>query len=115
MKALEDCTANEVLSMKREDFDEALSKSKLNIGMLETLRKWISLKYDEMSAVAKGLSDLILNPETDEKTRKESETTLNQLYIVMFAVEYKATCLYSRVNELKEKTQTRTFDKSLTM
>lgn len=103
IKKLEDCMFSEIIDMSREDFDESLAISEMNVGSLESLRKLISLQYDKMSAQISALSELIVNRETPEESRTQANETIKNMYLIMFSMEYKATAIYNVVKEAQEQ------------
>lgn len=102
VKKLEDYDYKQIIDMKREQFEEALSVSSMNIGQTENMRKFFSLQHDIMRQQVLALSKLLSSTEEklDDETRSKAEDTIAQLFLIMFSLEYKATLLFNRTREL---------------
>lgn len=103
IKPLEDCKFSEIIDMKREVFDESLSMSTMNVGTLESLRKLLSLQFDNMKVRIDALSELASNEETSEEDKRSAIKTIEQMYLIMFSMEYKATAIYEKVKKSQEQ------------
>ena len=88
--------------MKREEFERALSLSKMNVGQIESLRKFFSLQHDIMQQQVVALNKLLNDKENplDSEKRAQADKTVEQLFLIMFSLEYKATLLYERAKKL---------------
>lgn len=103
MKKLEEYKFEEIVDMKREEFDEALSATDFNIGSLESLRKLLSITYDNMKIRIDALSSLANKDTTSDEDKKKAVDTIEQMYLIMFSMEYKATAIYERVKKSQEQ------------
>lgn len=93
----------EIIDMKREDFDKALSMSEMNVGTLESLRKLLSLHYEQMQVQVNALTELVVSEDTCDADKEQALSTIKQMYLIMFSMEYKASAIYSKVQKLQEQ------------
>lgn len=99
VKPLERYKYNEIIDMKREVFDKSLAITEMNVGTLESLRKVLSVHYDNMKVQVDALSKLASKEETPEADKEKAVETIEQMYLIMFSMEYKATAIYDRVKK----------------
>ena len=102
VKKLEDYSYPEIIDMKREQFEEALSVSEMNLGLTISMRKFFSLQHDSMGQQVQALSKLLSDKsrELTQEERDKAEYTIQQIFLIMFSIEYKATLLYNRERSL---------------
>lgn len=94
---------SEIADMKREEFEQSLKLSKMNIGTLESLRKFMSLQYESMAVTVSALSELMVKPDTSEADKEQAKTTIQNMYLIMFSLEYKATLIHNKVTEMSRQ------------
>lgn len=103
VKKLEDYPCKEIIDMKRAQFEEALEVSEMNLGQLESMRKFFSLQYEVMKKQIEALSKLLAEGTITSEEQEKAEETIQQLFLIMFSLEYKATLLYKRAQEIQGK------------
>lgn len=96
---------SEIIDLKREEFEQSLNISNMNVGMLESLRKMLSLQHESMATIIRDLSDLINQEDTSEADKQQAKDTIESMYLIMFSMEYKATLIYSKVKKLTGQSQ----------
>lgn len=89
--------------MKREEFDTSLSISKVNVGTLESMRKMLSISYEEMEVRIQALTKLAKDENASQEDKEKAISTIEQMYLIMFSMEYKATAIYARVKKAQEQ------------
>lgn len=87
-------SVEELLNMKKTDFEEAMKVNTNTLGELESIRKYLTLQYERAEKLIKDLNNTV------EKT-EEVNTTIEQLAAVMISLEYKCSLIYQRVEKLK--------------
>ena len=104
IKPLEDYEKfSEIIDLKREDFEQSLKVSKMNVGMLESLRKMMSLQHESMAVTISALSELMVKPDTSEADKEQAKNTIQNMYLIMFSLEYKATLIHNKVTKMSRQ------------
>ena len=100
MEKLESYSYKEIIDMDMKDFDEALSKSTMNVGALEGMRKMLSANFDEVKEKLEALTFLRKKGKLPEGSEEEATEVTRQMIAIAYSLENKATKLYDRYKEL---------------
>lgn len=98
LKSLSEYSFSEFVDMKKETFDKVMEQDTSNIGFLTNLRKLLSLQYDCIRVQINALSTRCVES-TDEFEKSQCVTTIQNMYGILFSLEYKACCIYNKIKE----------------
>lgn len=102
-KSISDYTFSELVDMKKEQFDEMIKYDKSSVGYLTNLKKLLSLQYDGIKVQIDALSKMSADSSTDEDTKAKCLTTIQNMYAILFSLEYKACVIYQKIQNLTEQ------------
>lgn len=100
---LEENTFSSVIDMKREEFDSALKCTQMTLGDLTGLSNLLTLQYEQLVLEIKELSELYNKKDTDEDTKKAITKTIQDIYLIMFSLEYKVGALKVKIKTMQEQ------------
>lgn len=102
MIKLEESDFNSLIDMKRKDFDIALENTSMNLGDLSGLSNLLSLQYEQLVMQVKALSELYVKEDTDEETKSDITKTIQNLYMIMFSLEYKVGAIKNKIKLMQD-------------
>lgn len=99
-KTLSEYSFSELVDLKKEQFDRAFEHDESSVGYLTNLRKLLSLHYDSINVQIDSLSKMAVDDSTDEETKSKCLTTIQNMYGILFSLEYKACVIYQKIQKL---------------
>lgn len=100
IKPISEYTFSELVDMKREQFDMMFKHDESSVGYLTNLKKLLSLQYDSIKVQIDALSKMSVDSSTDEETKVKCLTTIQNMYAILFSLEYKACVIHQKIQNL---------------
>ena len=99
MPKLTDKKFSEVMDMSKEEFESFLKECNPNLGEVMTLKKLLTLTYEDMNSKRVALMDKFQKSE-NESEKKEIDNTLAGLFKFMLSTEHKCCVLTELTKKL---------------
>ena len=98
-KNLTDFEFSEIIDMKQEEFDSAMTNDKSSIGLISNLRNLLVMQYEENRITIESLTNKALSSDKsgDKETSDKCRDLISQLYGIQFGIEYKVCKIEGRI------------------